>query len=260
MAPCSPAAEARAEAEGAGDQVGELQCSLDAALTELDIARSLLGAQRQQELAALERAAEGGAAALHGGEQHQVLCFPVAARAPRHLAVSGLWEGGDCPIRCQKHRAAHAHPRTPALVRLDFTQGDPPDTLAQQAVTRILGTCDPNRTGTSAAQSDAGAGKQARQPSPLTRSRMETPATPTASQQPGGALGEEASCSSFGTATPAASAAPSVQQQQQQQEGGAAGRTRPNSATSCFTQPAASVDVADVRQLVVTGGCNTFCR
>ena len=95
---------------------------------------------------------------------------------------------------------------------------------------------------------------------PLTRSRMETPATPTASQQPGGALGEEASCSSFGTATPAASAAPSVQQQQQQQEGGAAGRTRPNSATSCFTQPAASVDVADVRQLVVTGGCNTFCR
>lgn len=45
-------------------------------LTELDIARSLLGAQRQHELAALERVEERSGGGSMFGQQH-LLAFPV---------------------------------------------------------------------------------------------------------------------------------------------------------------------------------------
>lgn len=67
-------ADAQEEASAAADNVGDLQQSLDAVLTELDIARSLLASQRQAEMRVLEQRAGGDHG---GGGGQQLVAFPV---------------------------------------------------------------------------------------------------------------------------------------------------------------------------------------
>ena len=84
-------ADAQQEAAAAREQVLDLQATLDRVITELDIARSLLSSQRQQELQHLEQQHRGGGGRdgqyyqpqqQRGGDegassQQRIVAFPV---------------------------------------------------------------------------------------------------------------------------------------------------------------------------------------
>ena len=96
-APLPAPAGAQLDAAAAGDQVADLQATLDAVLTELDIARSLLASQRRQDALALEGGGGdwGGADAGGGlGGGQRLLAFPVRlGRLEFHPEASGAGAG-----------------------------------------------------------------------------------------------------------------------------------------------------------------------